>query len=156
MWYYRLKGQNELKDTPSLAEARLKKKQAKTLLKEAERLDKRGVRIQDRYIEISSRRDKAKSLLVLAQRLKKQARLENITVRKNPIVKTIKNGEKRIYYRWIASWREGKKTKVVYLGSVKKVSKDQALEKAKLIKAQYLEKQREPPSPRIRISSYYY
>jgi hypothetical protein len=86
----------------------------------------------------------------LSQRLKKQARLEDITVRQNPLIKTTKKREKRVYYRWIASWREGKKVRVVYLGSINKMSEDQALEKAKHLKAQYLEKQGEPRAPRIR------
>jgi hypothetical protein len=113
-----------LKDTPSRAEARQKKKESKLLSKKR---DVRSVR-------------RAKSLLVQAQRLKEDARLEDLTVRLNPLIKTTKNGEKRVYYRWVASWREGKKIRVVYLGSINKMSKDQALEKAKRLKSQYLEK----------------
>jgi hypothetical protein len=42
--------------------------------------------------------------------------------------------------RWIASWREGGRTRTVYLGSVKKTGQTEALEKARRLKAEVLAK----------------
>jgi hypothetical protein len=134
----------KLKDTPSRAEARQKKKEAKSTQSYAEQICRKSrvFSYNDRLIhEINSHFDRAESLFELFYRLERQARLEDLTVRQNPLIKTTKNGEKRVYHRWIASWREGKKIRVVYLGSINKISKDQALEKAKHLKAQYLQKQ---------------
>jgi hypothetical protein len=147
-----------LKDTPSRAAARRKKKEAKRTESYAEQISDHSYvsSLSDRLIpEINSFLDRAEHLLELAHRLEVQARLEDITVRQNPLTKTTKKGEKRVYYRWIASWREGKRVRVVYLGSINKMSQIQALEKAKHLKAQYLEKQRESRHPRIRHYCYY-
>jgi hypothetical protein len=72
-----------------------------------------------------------------AKDLNQSARLEDITVRKNPITRATKNGE-RIYYRWVCSWQEGDKTVNKYLGSCKKMSEDEALRKARKLKAEAL------------------
>lgn len=127
-----------MKDIPARAEARKKRKVAKRLLDEAERIyGTHENHTPEISHQIDSRLDRARALHWLAEDLDKEARLEDLTVRQNPLIKTIKNGEKRIYYRWIASWREGKKVRVVYLGSINKMSKDLALEKAKQLKNQY-------------------
>lgn len=67
-------------------------------------------------------------------RLNLIAKMEDITVREEPLVKQTKKGE-RTYYRWVASWREGAKTRKVYLGIVKKLGQAEALQKAKVMKA---------------------
>jgi transposase len=55
-------------------------------------------------------------------------------VRKEPLVKRTKKGE-RTNYRWVASWREGAKTKKVYLGNCRKISQSEALLKVKKLNA---------------------
>jgi hypothetical protein len=55
------------------------------------------------------------------------------------IVKTTKDGSKTYSY-WMASWREDGKTRNVHLGSAKKLSKQEALEKARKIKTDALNK----------------
>jgi len=138
-----------MKDTPSRIEARRKKMQAKRLLSDVKRTRKPVIVVSYHRIKRDSLRDRAESLLVLAEQLEKTARIEDLTVRQNPLTKTTKKGEKRIYYRWIASWREGKKIRVAYLGSVNKMSKDQALEKARRLKRQYLDKLDGIPIPKM-------
>jgi hypothetical protein len=53
------------------------------------------------------------------------------------IIKSTKDGTK-IYTYWMATWREGGKTRNVHLGSTEKLSKQKALEKAKKIKSKSL------------------
>ncbi len=73
----------------------------------------------------------------VARDLQTRARLEDITVRRNPITKQTKKGE-RTYYRWVCSWQEGDKTVTKYLGSFGKMSEAEALEKARRMKAEAL------------------
>jgi len=73
-----------------------------------------------------------------ARVLEDVARLEDITVWEDSIVKQTKKGEKK-YRRWLAGWREGGKVRKVYLGSCKKLSRDEALQKARVMKAEALE-----------------
>jgi len=53
------------------------------------------------------------------------------------IVKQTKKGEKR-YGRWMAGWRKGGKVCKVYLGSYKKLSRAEALQMARWMKAESL------------------
>jgi hypothetical protein len=57
-----------------------------------------------------------------ARKLEELARLEDITVWEDGIVKQTKKGEKK-YARWPAGWREGDKVRKVYLGSCSKMSR---------------------------------
>jgi hypothetical protein len=75
-----------------------------------------------------------------ARELQAQARLEDLTVRKEALVKQTKNKGDRTYYRWVASWREGGRCRHVYLGSCKKMGREEALQKAREVKRQVLEK----------------
>lgn len=63
-----------------------------------------------------------------------RARLEDLTVFE--IQKTSKKGKTHSY--WHASWMEGKKVINVYLGSCKKMGQEEALQKARRLKAQAL------------------
>ena len=65
------------------------------------------------------------------------ARLEDVTVWVDTIVKQTKKGEKK-YGRWLAGWREGGKVRKVYLGSCRKMSQADALQKARAMKAETL------------------
>jgi hypothetical protein len=53
------------------------------------------------------------------------------------IVKQTKKGEKK-YGHWMAGWREGDKVRKVYLGSCRKMSQAEALQKARAMKAEAL------------------
>ncbi len=66
------------------------------------------------------------------------ARREDISVRQSPLVKRNKKGEEETYWRWLASWGSGKETKMVYLGSVNKMSQAEALQRARRLKSEAL------------------
>lgn len=66
-------------------------------------------------------------------------------MRQNPLVKRNKKGEEKTYYRWVCSWREGDKTITKYLGSVNKMNEAEALEKARRLKADYINASRISP-----------
>jgi hypothetical protein len=72
-----------------------------------------------------------------AQAQKLEARLEDLQVWEQKKVKDTKKGAKTYTY-FIASWREGKRIRSVYLGSSHKMSREQAQEKAKAMKREAL------------------
>ena len=72
-----------------------------------------------------------------AEALKLQARLEDLTVWQMEKVKQCRKGS-RTYSYWMASWREGGKTRNVHLGSAKKMDAEAARRKAKVMKAEAL------------------
>ena len=72
--------------------------------------------------------------LATAQGLKAQARLEDLSVYR--IEKKGKKGKTNEY--WHATWRHGRKVCNFYLGSCKKLAREQALEKAMKLKAEDL------------------
>jgi len=88
--------------------------------------------------ETQAREDQAARLKMQAKELQSKARLEDLTVRQEPLVKRTKKGWKRNYFRWVASWREGKRYRKVYLGSCRKLSREAALVKARRMKAEAL------------------
>jgi hypothetical protein len=58
----------------------------------------------------------AEAALAEAEALKLQARLEDLNVWERELVKESKKGS-RTYICWMASWREGDKTRNIYLAS---------------------------------------
>ena len=52
---------------------------------------------------------------------------------KRPRTQLNKKGETKPYYRWYCSWHDGSKTVTKYLGSCRKISEAEALEKAKIL-----------------------
>lgn len=119
--------------TSSRKKARELMAQAGALVKESKTL----AVIDGAEIMIHDRENRAIELREEAGKLALSSRLEDLTVREEPLVKRTKEGEKT-YYRWVASWREGAKTKKVYLGSTKKLSQADALAKARKLKAEAL------------------
>ena len=79
--------------------------------------------------------EKANKALAEAEALKIQARLEDLTVWEMETVKQSKKGSKTYTY-WMASWREGGKTRNVHLGSARKMDVEEALLRAQKIKAE--------------------
>jgi hypothetical protein len=121
-------------DTPSRREARRLKKSAKATLKEAQTL-----------AGISEAEELAEQIATVAWKLKEKAewlqenaRLEDLEVVEEPLIRTTKKGERREYLRWICYWREGGRVKKTYIGSCTKMDRHQALEKARALKAKAL------------------
>ena len=72
-----------------------------------------------------------------AEALKLQARLEDLTVWEMEKVKESKKGCKTYTY-WMASWREGDRTRNVHLGSARKMDAEAARQKTRERKAEAL------------------
>jgi hypothetical protein len=66
-----------------------------------------------------------------AQAQKLEARLEDLHVWEQRKIKEAKAGPKAYTY-YMASWREGRKLRNVYLGSSQRMSREEAQEKARL------------------------
>jgi hypothetical protein len=86
-------------------------------------------------------REKARKLQAEADKLKAEAealkgaaRLEDLTVWKMVKEKRTKKGSREYAY-WMTSWREGGKVRNVHLGSCEKLSREDALQKARKMKA---------------------
>jgi hypothetical protein len=80
----------------------------------------------------------AEAALAEAGALKLQARLEDLTVWEMRKVKQSRKGS-RIYSYWMASWREGGKTRNVHMGSSRKMDAAQARQKARAMKAEAIQ-----------------
>ncbi len=80
---------------------------------------------------------RADELKAEAEALKGAARLEDLQVWEQKKVKDTKKGAKTYTY-FMASWREGKKIRNVYLGSSQKMSLEQAQELARAMKREAL------------------
>lgn len=113
----------------------------KSLIREAKELAK-DARLLEMAAHAPSARQEAQRLqvevesaLAEAEALKLQARLEDLTVWKMEKVKKSKKGPETYTY-WMASWREGDKTRNVHLGSAQKMDAEEALQKAQKIKAE--------------------
>jgi hypothetical protein len=83
------------------------------------------------------RQEEADRLKAEAEDLKGAARLEDLHLWQMEKSKKSKTGIQTYHY-WIASWREGKKVRHVYLGSCRKVDHETALQKARKLKAEAL------------------
>ena len=81
--------------------------------------------------------EEADSALAESEALKVQARLEDLNVWERELVKESKIGSKTYTY-WMASWREGDKTRNVHLGSTRKMDAEAARQKARVMKAEAL------------------
>ncbi len=107
------------------------------LLSEARKL--RG--LAERAREISIAGDMPESFEELAARaedeardLKKEARLEDLTLWVLEKSRELAKGGTQTYRYWYASWREGGTVKNHYLGSVRRVSREKAMETAMAMK----------------------
>lgn len=81
--------------------------------------------------------EEADRLRAEAEALKDQARMEDLTVWTLEKAKSTKKGS-RSYHYWMATWREGGKTRNVHLGSCAKMDAQAALQKARQEKAKAL------------------
>ena len=86
----------------------------------------------------SARREEAERLQGEADKLRPAWRLENLKVYQVAKTKTTAKGEVRTYHFWNASWREEGRVRTVYLGSARRLSEEEAMQKARRLKADAL------------------
>ncbi len=118
------------RDTP----ARRLKKGATALSREARTL----AAIADTEVLAEKKATKAWRFREIAQRLQEKARLEDLSVCQETLIKATQKGELREYFRWVCYWRQGGKLRKIYLGSCNKMGQHEALAKAKRLKAEAL------------------
>lgn len=111
-------------------------KEAQELARDAKALQK-AARVPATHREAERLQGEANAALVKAEAFKLQARLEDLTVWEMEKVKQSRKGSKTYSY-WMASWREGGKTRNVHLGSCKKMDAEEARRKARKMKAEAL------------------
>jgi hypothetical protein len=76
--------------------------------------------------------------LEMAETLTIRARLEDLSVYKVTFERKVRKGTFRTYTYWYASWRTSTKVRNVYLGSTKQLTHNDALAKARKLKAESL------------------
>lgn len=112
----------------------------KTLGKDALKLEKE-VKALAKVSQMSPaariRQDEVDRLKAEAEDLKGAARLEDLHVWQMEKTKATKKGSRKYAY-WMATWREGNKTRNVHLGSCAKMDEDAAFQKARKMKAKAL------------------
>lgn len=113
------------------------KRTAQELARDARALQKAAKHLPAARQEAQGLQGEADAALAEAQDLKLQARLEDLTVWQMEKVKQSRKGSKTYSY-WMASWREGGKTRNVHLGSCKKMDAEAARQKARTMKAEAL------------------
>ena len=113
-------------------------KEARELARDARALQKAATRAPAARLEAQRLQGEADVALAQAGALKLQARLEDLHVWEMTMVKQCKKGSTTYTY-WMASWREGGKTRNVHLGSSRKMDAEQALQKAQKMKAEAIQ-----------------
>jgi hypothetical protein len=122
--------------TPSGDRRQSLQKEARELARDARVLQK-AARAPAARREAERLQGEADAAQAEAQALKLQARLEDLTVWEMKKVKQSRKGCKTYTY-WMASWREGGKTRNVHLGSCRKMDAAEACQKAREMKAEAL------------------
>ena len=122
--------------TPSGDRRQSLQKEARELARDARALQK-AARAPAARREAERLQGEADAALAEAEALKLQARLEDLTVWEMEKVKQSRKGSKTYTY-WMASWREGGKTRNVHLGSARKMDAEAARQKARERKAEAL------------------
>jgi len=122
--------------TPSGDRCQALRKEARELARDARALHK-AARAPAARQEAQRLQGKAAKALAEAEALKLQARLEDLTVWEMEKVKQSRKGSKTYSY-WMATWREGGKTRNVHLGSSRKMDAAEARQTARERKAEAL------------------
>ena len=112
------------------------KRDARELARDARILQK-AARAPAARREAKRLQGEANAALAEAEALKLQARLEDLAIWEMKKVKQSRKGSKTYTY-WMASWREGGKTRNVHLGSCRKMDGEAARQKAREMKAEAL------------------
>ena len=113
------------------------KEEALELAKDAKAAMKAAKTLQEAREKARELEGQAGSLQAEAEALKGAARLEDLNLWQMQKAKATKKG-KTTYGYWMASWREGDRVRNVHLGSCKKLDKETALQKARVMKAEAL------------------
>jgi hypothetical protein len=113
------------------------KKEAQELARKAKNQKKAVSVMRTARVTVTNLQALAAKRLSQAQAQKLEARLEDLQVWEQKKVKDTKKGAKTYTY-FMASWREGKRIRSVYLGSSHKMSREQAQEKARALKREAL------------------
>src|SRR5271157_988022 len=111
------------------------KKQAQALAKDAQAV--RNAETSAARKEAQRLQKKADQTLAEAKDKRPQARLEDLHLWEMEKTKESKKGAKKYTY-WMASWREGDGVRNFHLGSCKKMSRAEATQKARKLKAKSL------------------
>jgi hypothetical protein len=127
--------------TPSGDRRQALQKEARELARDARVLQKAAARAPTARQEAERLQGEAEKALAEAEALKLQSRLEDLTVWEMKTVTQSRKGS-RTYSYWMASWREGGKTRNVHLGSSRKMDAQDARRKAEKMKAEALEMQK--------------
>ena len=117
--------------------AKALKKEAQDLARKAKAARKAAKTLPEASQKANELENQANKLKAESEALKQAARLEDLHIWQMEKVKTTKKG-KHSYGYWIASWREGNKTRNVHLGSSVKMNAEEALQKARKMKAEAL------------------
>lgn len=121
-------------NTAARREARWLKERAQKLAKESRALEG----IEDAASLAGERQAEAARLGEKARKLQERARLEDLSVIQEPLIKVTKKGERKEYWRWVAAWRVEGKYQKVYVGSCKRMDQAEAMRKARRMKAEAL------------------
>ena len=111
------------------------KRDAQGLARDAKNLQKVAKHLPAARLEAQRLQGEADVALVEAEALKLQAKLEDLTVWDMKKVNQSRKGSKTYMY-WMASWREGDRTRNIHLGSARKMDAEAALQKARKMKAE--------------------
>jgi hypothetical protein len=122
--------------TPSGDRRQALKRDVRELARDARALQK-AARSPAARREAQRLQGEADAALAEAGALRLQARLEDLNVWQMKKVKQSRKGS-RTYSYWMASWREGGKTRNVHLGSARKMDGEAARQKAREMKAEAL------------------
>ncbi len=113
------------------------KKEALELARDAEAARRAAKTLPKASQKARKLQDEADKALAESEALKDLARLEDLHLWQMEKVKTTKKGSRKYAY-WMATWREGGKTRNVHLGSCRKLDAGAALQKARKMKAKAL------------------
>jgi hypothetical protein len=117
--------------------AKALKKEAQELTRKAKTQKEAAATMRAARVTVQNLQALAAKKLSQAQAQRQEARLEDLSIWEQRKVRTSKNGSKAYTY-FMASWREGGKTRNVYLGSSQKMSREEAQEKARAMKREAL------------------
>lgn len=117
--------------------AKALKKEAQDLARRAKAQKEAAATMRAARVTVQNLQALAAKRLSQAQAQRQEARLEDLSIWEQRKVKDSKNGAKTYTY-FMATWREGGKTRNVYLGSPQKISREQAQEKARAMKKEAL------------------
>jgi hypothetical protein len=113
------------------------KRESLELARDAKVLQKVAKTLPEAGHEAQRLQEDADKALVESEVLKLQARLEDLAIWGMEKTKSTKKGAKTYTY-WMVSWREGEKVRNVHLGSSRKMDAEEALQKARKMKAEAL------------------